>query len=472
VLVALGPARARLVASIALGGAGAAALIVLVRQRSDLVDAVQGPTLDSQGHEMVAFTAGVVVVIAAVRYLADGALERLRVTRAMALAAGVLVVVGALVVAIRVDLVSQVDEFCQQPPQIASDTAASDISRLDSSGRCQYWEVALDGFTSDPVQGTGAGGYEVLWNENAPFSRQIRHAHSLFFENLAELGLPGLLLVFGFLAPAAIAIWRRPSLIPERGGEFGVAAALLATGVASAALEWTWEFPAAFIPVITAVALLTGVALYRPSRGEAIDDRTDTLEMEHAEPAGRGFGWGVAALAVGWASIIVAAVVFFTEAKLVQSESAAERTELEDAAQDARDAATLQPWASEPWVRLALIEELSGDLVGAQEALHEASVRAPRDWQIWLINARFDVGLNDLEGARASLDRARDLNPQAQIFQRREAVPASEEQFQASLESGPLGKQLGIEQQQEQPAPPGTSPGRAGFPTGWSVTWR
>ncbi len=476
-LLVLGPARPRLVAAMLLGGAGSAALIVLVRTRSDLVDAIQGPTLDSQGHEMVAFTVGIALLIGLVRFLADGPLGRLRVNRAMVLAGGLVVLAGVVGLGIAIDPVQQIDEFCKPPPeQVAGGDAASDISRLDSSGRCQYWEVAFDGFKSDPLIGVGAGGYEALWNQNATFTRQIRHAHSLFFENLAELGLPGLIFVLGFLAPAGLAVWKRPGLIPDTGGEFGVAAAVLATGIASAALEWTFEFPSAFVVVVVGAGLLTGLALYRPSRADTIDERSDTVEMERSEFSRRSFGWGVAALAAGWASIIVASVVFFTEAKLVQSESAAGRSELERAAQDARDAATLQPWASQPWIQLALLEELSGDLVGAQKAIHEASERAPDDWRIWLVNARFEVGLNDLKGARASLDRARELNPLAQIFQRREAIPASEQEFQASLQSGPLGKQLGTAEQgpeaQGPTAAPETTPKEAGVPSGWSVSWR
>lgn len=472
-LLVLGPARPRLVGTILLGGLATAALVVLVEGRADLADAVQGQVLESQGREMIAFTLGAIVIVAALRFLADGPLGRVYVTRGLAIAFGIAIAVAVVVLGVATDPVDKVDEFCKQPPERLASSDASDISNLDSSGRCQYWEVALDGFGADPAIGVGAGGYESLWNRNAPFTRQIRHAHSLFFENLAELGLPGLLLVLGFLGPAGFAVWRRPSMIPASNGEFGAAAAVLAAGVASAALEWTWEFPSAFIPVVVSVGLLTGVALHRPSRTGTFDDRSDTVEIERTEP-GRGFGWGVATLAIGWASIIVASVVFFTEAKLVQSESAASRSELEAAAQDARDASNLQPWASEPWVQLALLEELSGDLMGAQKAIHEASLRAPKDWRIWLINARFEVGLNDLKGARTSLARARALNPQAQIFQRRDAVPASGQEFQASLETGTLGKDLGIEQQQEeaQGAGPATDPKAAGVPGPWSVSWR
>jgi hypothetical protein len=474
-LVLLSPARPRLIAGMLLGGAGAAVLIALVRQRPDAENGIPGPGLDSQGTEMVLFMLGAFVLVAALRFLTDGRLGELRVSRAIAIASIAVAVVAVIGAAVAVDPVEQVDEFCSAPEtRLAASDASSDISRLDSSGRCQYWDVAISGFADHPVKGVGAGGYEVLWNVNAPFTRNIRHAHSLWFENLSELGLPGLLLILGFFAPAGYAIFRRPGLTSTDGGEFAAAAALVAAGLVSASLEWVFEFPSAFIPLVVAVGLLTGVSLYRPSRSETAGDPDETVEMERAEASGgRGFGWGVAALAMGWASIIVAAVVFFTEAKLIQSESAAGRSQLEEAAQDARDASTLQPWSSEPWLQIALLEELSGDLVGAQEALHNASVRAPKDWRLWLINARFEVGLDDLEGARASLGRARDLAPMAQIFQTKEGIPANEQRFQASIESGQLGEELGVEQATgEETTAPETNPRDAGVPAGWSVSFR
>jgi hypothetical protein len=475
VLILLGPARPRLIGGMLLGGAGAAVLVMLVRQRPDAENGIPGPGLDSQGTEMLLLAIGAVLVVAALRFALDTPFSGLRVSRGLAIAAAVVAAIGVAGAVVAIDPVEQVDEFCTAPPdQLVSSDAASDISRLDSSGRCQYWDVALGGFADHPAKGVGAGGYEVLWNNNAPFTRQIRHAHSLWFENLSELGLPGLLLILGFFAPAGYAIVRRPGLVSSDGGAFAAAAALVAAGLVSASLEWVFEFPSAFIPTVVAVGLLTGIALYRAPRPESAGDRAATVEMERAETSGRGFGWGVAALAMGWASIIVAAVVFFTEAKLIQSESAAERSELEDAAQDARDAATLQPWSSEPWVQIALLEELSGDLVGAQEALHTASVRAPKDWRIWLINARFEVGLGDIDGARESLGRARDLNPQAQIFQGKESIPADQQRFQASLESGQLGKDIGVNQagSEEETGTPETNPKDAGVPAGWSVSFR
>jgi O-Antigen ligase len=420
-LVGIGPARPRLIGGLLAGGVGTAVLIALASGRDEFVDGLGTSAAESQGNEMLLFTIAVVAVVGVARYLADDRTVDVTVSRRLAWSAGAAIAVAAIAVAIAADPVKQVDEFCDPPPtRLASaGDATTDISRLDSSGRCKYWEVAFDGFADDPVKGVGAGGYENLWNQNAPFTRPIRNAHSLFMEFLGELGVGGLVLLVGFLGPAVYAAWPRRDSEP-RGGEFGATVALFAAGTTSAAIEWTWELPAAFVPVVVAVALLVGRALDRPA-----EDRLGP-ELRREAFARRRFGWGVATLVAGWAAIWVAGVVFFTEAKLDQSEAGARRGDLEDAAQDARDAATLQPWTAEPWIRLALLEELSGDFVAAHDAISEASTRAPEDWRIWLINTRLEIGLDDVDEARASLERARELNPTASIFQRTSRLPATD----------------------------------------------
>jgi tetratricopeptide (TPR) repeat protein len=442
-LLAVGPARLPLLGGLVVGGAGAGALIGLLTTRDDLVDGLATAAAESQGTEVLAATLVVMVLVGVARYALEAPLERLalpRVAIRVALAVFSVAVIAAVIAA---DPARQLDEFNDPPTeqQASRGLVTSHISSLDSSGRYQYWEVAVDAFEDDPLTGAGAGSYETVWNQNAPFTRPIRQAHSLFFETLAELGIPGLLLLLGFLVPAGYAVWRGRQGMPA-GGAFGAAAALFAAGLTSAAIDWTWEIPAAFAPFVVATALLTGVGLNRPW----IDAPRGMIRG--VQGSRRRYGWGIATLLAGWAAIWAAGVVFFTEAKLEQSEAAAARGDLEDAAQDARDAATLQPWASQPWLQLALLEELSGDLEAAQEALHNASVRAPEDWRIWLVNTRFEVGLGDLEGARESLAKAEELNPQAQIFQG--GLPEGEERFQASIRSGSLADQIGIT---TQPAP-------------------
>ena len=110
----------------------------------------------------------------------------------------------------------------------------------------------------------------------------------------------------------------------------------------------------------------------------------------------------MATLLVGWAAIWAGGVLFLTEVKLGDSRAAASDRELSSAAQDARDASTLQPWAAEPRLQLALVEELDGDLRAANRELGEAIERAPDDWQLWFVRARLKVKAGDVDGGSPS----------------------------------------------------------------------
>jgi Tfp pilus assembly protein PilF len=126
----------------------------------------------------------------------------------------------------------------------------------------------------------------------------------------------------------------------------------------------------------------------------------------------------VATLLIGWAAIWAGGDLFLTEIKLGDSRSAAAAGDLRSAAQDARDAITLQPWAAQPRLQLALVEELDGQVHAANRDLDEAIQRAPDDWELWFVRARLDVKAEDVTGAREALDRARELNPRAPFLAR------------------------------------------------------
>jgi Tfp pilus assembly protein PilF len=116
---------------------------------------------------------------------------------------------------------------------------------------------------------------------------------------------------------------------------------------------------------------------------------------------------------VAWAAIWAGGVLFLTEARLGDSRDAASAGDLEAAAEDARDAIKLQPWAAGPRLQLALVDELAGDLRAARRDLGEAIERAPDNWQLWFVRTRIDVKSGDVDAARRALERARQLNPRA-----------------------------------------------------------
>jgi hypothetical protein len=322
------------------------------------------------------------------------------------------------------DPVASFDQFRAEPTEarFGSGDPSDRLASGSGSGRYQFWTAAVDAFAHDPLTGIGAGGYEAWWNQNGTIVRAVRDAHSLFFETLGELGLPGLLLIVSFVAIGVTYGWRRRAG-GSPGGTVEVALALLAAGVYFAATDWTWEIPAAFGPVVIAIGLLTGPATMRRAGGTSARSGLVRAGSDGQGPDGpsqRSFGWGVATLLVGWAAVWAAGILFLTEVKLDDSRTAVDRGDLVGAAQDASDASTLQPWGAEPKLQLALVEERAGDLPAARRAIREAIDAAPEDWAVWRTSSRIEEGMGNREAARDDFERARALNPRAPVFTERE----------------------------------------------------
>jgi O-Antigen ligase/Tetratricopeptide repeat len=420
VLLALGPARMRLAAGLVIGVAGGIGLVGLTELRPVLIDDPGSAAAYDAGEEILLATLIVAAATGLVRYLADDAVRRLTVPGAVTRVALVLLVPLAIAGLAAADPPARFEEFKQAPGQ----RELGDLASGTGSGRYQYWSAALDAFASDPVTGIGAGGYEAWWNQNGSITRVLRNAHSLFFETLGELGLAGLLLVLAFLALGAVYGWRRRAG-GSPDGAVEVALALLAAGVFTAAIEWTWELPAAFGPVVIAVALLVGPATIRRSPGPVGEPGSDGPRAATASQ--RSFSWGVATLLVGWVAVWLAGLVLLTEVKLDDSRAAFDRGDLSAAAQDATDASTLQPWAAEPWLQLALVEEEAGNLTQARRAIAEAIDRAPDDWSLWYAASQIEYRAAGRTAALEAYERARALNPRSPIFDRRKEPGAGRE---------------------------------------------
>jgi tetratricopeptide (TPR) repeat protein len=412
VLMALGPERLRLAGGAALGLAGGAALVGLAELRSPLIDDPGTTVAHNAGDEILLATLIVCALVGVARHLADRPLAESRrvafprfATR-IALVVVAFLALGAVAVA---DPVARYEEFKSEPEGSDVD---QHLASGSGSGRYQFWSAAWDAFEEEPITGIGAGGYEAWWNQHGSIVRILRNAHSLFFETLAELGPGGLLLILSFLAIGAVYGWRRRAG-GSPGGATEVALALLAAGVFSAATDWTWELPAVFAPVVVAVALLTGPATLR-REDDPVPPGADRAALN--PPTDRSFGWGVATLLTGWVAVWVAGLLFLTEIKLDDSRAAVDRGDLAAAAQDATDASTLQPWAAEPRLQLALVGEQARDWTVARAEIAEAIDRAPEDWSLWYAAARIEYKVGDLDAYEQAYERARELNPRAPIF--------------------------------------------------------
>jgi hypothetical protein len=391
VLIAIERRRLILLAGAVLGAAGGGLLVVFADPRGAFLDGLANEAARDQGLEVGLATLVCVLAVGFIRYLLDAPLVELaRRAVPWRIAAPALVAV-ALVAVLLVDPEAHVDYARDAGP------GSGHLLSAGGSNRSAYWETALDAFASKPVTGIGGGNYVLYWNAHPEVALPVVNAHSLYLEMLAELGILGLLGVLGFLGTAALVGWRARAARPEAAP----ALAVLAAGAVTAGLEWTWQIPAAFVPAIAAVGLLTAA----PSEAPA----------PRRQPVRGGssgsFGLGIAIIGIAWASIWAAAIVLITDFKLDASRAAAARGDLVAAANDARDAASVQPWSPEPRLQLALVDELAGNLRAARVAAGLAIDRAPGDWRAWATAARIDARRERYPAAGAAFIKADELSP-------------------------------------------------------------
>jgi O-antigen ligase/polysaccharide polymerase Wzy-like membrane protein len=171
--------------------------------------------------------------------------------------------------------------------ELTSDSAAPPTGggRLGSvaSERFGYWREAFDAFDERPLDGLGAGSFELARLAHRDGAGGARRAHGFVPQTLSDLGLLGglaaVILLVAWLVAAARATglqprrwWQpmranRPPWTDERTALVALALAAIVYGVQSAT-DWTW-----FVPGLTAMALVA--AGFVAGRGPLV----------HSEPA-------------------------------------------------------------------------------------------------------------------------------------------------------------------------------------------
>jgi O-antigen ligase len=399
ILLLLSPRRVRLVTAVALGGVGTAVLVVATLSRDLFTDGRTGAAgYDPEANVILLLTLVVVGALLTLRPMVDDLVERLRVPRTVSAVLAVVAAAALIVGLLGADPVERWHEL-KAPPNTQDAVSGRGLvtrhlTSTEGTGRYQFWQAGWEAFKSQPLRGVGAAGYEPWWAEHGSLDYYVRNAHSLFVETGAELGAVGLLLVLGFFAAAIVAGVRR-----RLGGEDAAAGAallaVLASGITAAGVEWTWEVPGAFLPVVIAAAVLCGPALAPGGQRRR----------------GAGIALGAGVVIAGCACIVAGGIALTTDAKLRASREAAADGDLARAADDARAAAAIQPWAAAPRLQLALVEEQGEDPAASERALLEAIERAPRDWRLWYALTRVRATAGDRAGAIRALRRTRVLVP-------------------------------------------------------------
>ncbi len=385
--------RNRWVTALHAVAAGAATLLVVVVIRSarEIAEGRGGGGAGTVGLAL-AFAAAVCSAAAWFTWRVGGS-ERWRLSRGatrVALAAGVaatLVVVGAVTVAYG----SRVWKKISDPNAVGVTTdPAIGVSNFRSA-RSLKWSSALDTFVAHPLTGTGAGTSEFRINKAGEVD-VVRNTHSLYLEQLAELGLPGLLLTLAFFAGLGLSALRaRSGLRPAGLGTTAGFLAAFTVYLVHAGVDWMWQMTAVSTFAIAGAAVVATATSQSPSRG------------------GRWLRVAAAAAAIAASLVQVPGAV--SNARVRDSQAAFSRGDLGSAWSAATDAIAAEPWAATPYAQRAVLAESTGALQPARTDVLRAIAREPENFRFYLLLARMEAELGAPQQALAAYRKARELRP-------------------------------------------------------------
>ena len=409
VLMALTSRRWATAGALLIGGAASAGAVAVLLARDELVDSpLTSSVAESQGRS-AALLIAVLCTAAGVAYtlLAAVVPSPPRATRTASSAFAAVLVLVAVALVVAAHPVRRYDNFKEIPPELTGASVQEHLFSTSGNGRWQWWTSAVDEWQTRPIEGRGAGSYEAWWAEHATIPAFVRDAHSLYLETLGELGLVGLALLLAFLVSCFVAGVRR--LRGRTEGERAAVAALLALVSAflfEAGIDWMWELTAVSVIAVLALGLLTGPATQPVYSGLAAAET-----RRKGRPLLR-----VAVAAIAFGLIVAEAIPLLANMEVRRSQEAVDRGNLVEALDRAESARSIQPWAASPYLQLALVQELGGRIDEARTSIETALDHDESDWRLWLVAARIQTKAGDIAGARQSLAKARELNPESRLF--------------------------------------------------------
>jgi hypothetical protein len=408
VLMALTSRRWATAGALLIGGGASAGAVAVLLSRDELVDSpLTSSVAESQGRS-AALLIGLLCAVAGAAYglLAYVVPAPPRASRAFSTAFAAVLVLVAIAAVIAVHPVRRYEHFKEIPPELTGASVQEHLFSTSGNGRWQWWTSAVDEWQTRPVVGRGAGSYEAWWAEHASIPAFVRDAHSLYLETLGELGLVGLGLLLAFLVSCLVTGARRLAGRPE--GERAAVAVLLALVAAflfEAGIDWMWELTAVSVVAVFALGLLTGPATERELTG------LQAAEARRGRPLLR-----IALAAIAFGLIVAEAIPLLANMEVRRSQEAVVSGNLGEALDRAQSARSIQPWAASPYLQLALVQELGGRIDEAERSIETALANDRSDWRLWLVAARIQTKAGDIEAARASLAKARQLNPKSELF--------------------------------------------------------
>jgi hypothetical protein len=254
------------------------------------------------------------------------------------------------------------DSFVATSGQGSADANLNNrLFSFSGSGRAQLWKVAWSDYKGHRWLGSGPGTYEQQWDRHRSLSGNVRDAHSLYLEQLAEVGPFGLaLLAIALATPLALSVRARGAPLA------GAALAAYVAFLVHAAVDWDWE-----VTAVTLAALLCGVALLASRRPER-------------EPRAFSSPSRLTALIATGALAALAFVGLVGNLALASSRHAAGRGDWQKSAAEARRAANWAPWSSDAPDLLGQAQLQQGHIAAAAASFRRALAKDPQEWQLWL----------------------------------------------------------------------------------------
>jgi O-Antigen ligase len=263
-LVVLDTRRVQLIVAAGVGSIGAAGALIAVHSHPGLTtyyrhlekQAVQGAQTAARIVSLVPLGMGAAALV-------SGLESRVTVSRVVRNAAGAAMVVAAcLAIALGIhrygDPIGLVHDAVHTFEKPAPTFRGGDLNlrffSLSPNGRVYFWKAGWHDFTAHPVVGSGGGTFAHYWLIHRPVKIQVRNAHSLYLETLAELGVAGLAIVLvALLPPLWVGVRRRshPLAAP-------VTAAYIAFLVHTGG-DWTWQLPGVGLAAIACGAACIGL---------------------------------------------------------------------------------------------------------------------------------------------------------------------------------------------------------------------
>ncbi len=267
-----------------------------------------------------------------------------------------------------------------------------------SGSRYIVWQSALKEFDQRPLQGGGAGTFQFWWDRHGTTPEYLRDTHNIWLQNLAELGLPGLLLVAVVALAAlwaAVATRHRAHRQASAGAAAG-GAAVLVVYLAHATVDWMWQS--------TAVTVLALAMVAAP--GARLASRDRFLGWRMRAP--------VALFAVGACAVQIPGLLSAIEIRRSQDAERAQRANV--ALGWANDAVSAAPWAASPYEQRGLILEAAGRYAVAADDLRRATEKEPTNYVHWLVLARIETEQGRVASAVRDLQQAHRLRPLSAAF--------------------------------------------------------